>query len=52
MQAPGVDFKESLPLVTSDTSTRILIELTLYYEDDELIEDLCDMEMSFLHPNT
>ena len=34
MQVPGVDFTESLSSVASDTSTRILIGLALYYEDD------------------
>ena len=33
MQVPGVDFTESLSPVTSDTSTRILIELNLYHEE-------------------
>ena len=35
MQVLIIDSTESLSPVVSDTSTRILIGLTLYYEDDE-----------------
>ena len=35
-----------------DTSTGILIVLTLYYEDDGWIAELCDVEAEFIHPNT
>ena len=51
MKFPGVDFTESFYLVTSDTSTKILIGLTLYYEDDGYTANLCDVEAAFLHPN-
>ena len=52
MQLPGVDFTESFYPVALDTSTRILIELTLYYEDDVWIAELCDAEVTFFHTNT
>ena len=32
MQVPGVEFTESFLPVASDTSTRIVIRLTLYHE--------------------
>ena len=51
IQVPGVDFTESLSPVVFDTSTRILIGLNLYYEDDGLIAELCDVDATFLHPN-
>ena len=51
MQDPGVEFTESFSTFASDTSTRILIGLTLYYEDDEWIADICDMEAAFLYSN-
>ena len=51
MQVPGVDFTESFSQVTSDTSTRIVIGLTLYYEDYGCIAELCDVEAAFLHPS-
>ena len=35
----------------SETSTRILIRLTLYHEEDGWVSELCDMEAAFLHPN-
>ena len=50
MQVPGVDFTESFYPVAPDASTRTLIELTLYYEDDVWIADICDVEAAFLHP--
>ena len=51
MQVLGVYFIESLSPVALDTSTRILIGLTLYYEDDGWIAKLCDVEAAFIHPN-
>ena len=51
MQVPGVDFTKSLYPVAPDNSTRILIGLTLYYEDDGWIAELCDVEAAFIHPN-
>ena len=35
-----------------ETSTWILIGLTLYYENDGWIAEICDTEAAFLHPNT
>ena len=35
----------------SDTSTKILIGLTLYYEYDGCIAEICVVEAAFLHPN-
>ena len=51
MQVPGVDFADSLSQVTSDTSTRILIEMTMYYEDNVWIVEICGVEAAFMHPN-
>ena len=51
IQVPGFDFTESLYPVTLENSTRILIGLTLYYEDYEWIAELCDVEEALLHPN-
>ena len=50
-QVPGVDFTESLSPVALDTSTSILIGLTLYYEDNGWIAELCDLEAAFFHTN-
>ena len=51
MQVPGVDFIDSFSPVTSDTSTRILIGLTLYYKYYWWVAELCGMEAASLHPN-
>ena len=51
MQDHVVDFTESFSPVALDTSTRVLIGLTLYYEDDGWIAGLCDVEAEFIHPN-
>ena len=51
MQVLGVDFTESLSPVVSEHSSRILIGLNLYYEDDGWIVELCNAEATFLHPN-
>ena len=51
MQVPGVDFVESLSLVASDTSTRIMIGLTLYHTKKGSIYELCDVEAEFLYPD-
>ena len=51
MKVPVVDFTDSLFPVVSDTSTRILIGLTLYHKEYGSIAELCDMEAEFLHPN-
>ena len=50
MQVPGVDFTESFYPVASDTSTMILIGLTLYYEYYGWITELCDVEAAFQNP--
>ena len=52
MQVPGFDFTESLLPVVSDTSTSILIGLTLYHWKYGWIAELCDVDAEFLHPNT
>ena len=51
MQVPGVDFTESFYPVASDTSTRIIIGLSLYYEDNGWIAESHEVEAEFLHPN-
>ena len=51
MQVPVVDLTESFSPVALDTSTRILIGLTLYYEYNGWIEELCDVEAEFFHTN-
>ena len=50
-QVPGVDFTESLLSVASDTSTRILIGLTLYHKAYGWVAELCDVGAEFLHPS-
>ena len=47
----GVDFTDSFSPVASETSTRILIVLNLYYEDDACITELCDVESAFINFN-
>ena len=42
MKVPGVDFTKSFSPVASDTPTRVRIGLTLYYEEDGCIGELCD----------
>ena len=51
MQVLGVQLKESFSPVVSDTSIMILIGLTLYYEDDGWIVEICCVELVLLHPN-
>ena len=43
MQVPGIDFTESLYPGVLDSSTRTLIGMTLYYEDNVWIANLCDI---------
>ena len=50
MQAPGVDYTDSLSPVATDTSTIILIGLTLYNKDEGWVAELCDVEAGFPHP--
>ena len=51
MKLLGVDFTESFYPVVPDTSTRIPIWLTLYYEYDGWIVELCDVEAAFFCTN-
>ena len=51
MQVPGVYSTESFSPVVLETSTRILIGLTLYYEDDGCIAEVCDVEVKFIRTN-
>ena len=51
MQVPGLEFTESFLSVASDTSTRILIEITSYHEENVWVPEICYVEASFLHPN-
>ena len=44
MQVPGVDYIESFSLVSTDTSTRILIGLTYFHEEEGWVSELCDAE--------
>ena len=50
MQVPGVDSIESISPVTSDTSTRILIGITIYHEEKRWVAGIRDTESAFLHP--
>ena len=52
MQVPGVDFKDSFYPVALENSTRILIGLNLYYEDDGWIAELCNVEAAYLEAVT
>ena len=47
----GVDYTESLLLVIIDVSTRILIGLTLYHEEEGWVAELCDVEAVLIHPD-
>ena len=51
LQVPGVDFTDLFSPAASDTSTRILIGMTLYHEENGGVAEICDMEVSFLHSN-
>ena len=42
---------EAFYTFASDTSTNILIGITLYYEDDGWIAELYDTKAAFFHPN-
>ena len=44
MQVPGVELTESFLIVASYTSTRILIGLNLYHEEEVWVSKICDME--------
>ena len=51
IQVPRVDFTKSLSKVVPDTSTRVLIGLNLYHEEEVWVAELCEVEAAFLHPN-
>ena len=51
MQVPGVDYIDSFSPVATDTSTRILIGLTLYHEEEGWVSHICDVEAELIHPN-
>ena len=51
MQVPLVELAESFSTVTSETSTRILVGMNLYYEDYVCIGEICKVEAALLHPN-
>ena len=50
MQVPGVDFTEKFSPVANDTSTRIIILLTLYYKNEGWECEVFDVEAAFLEP--
>ena len=50
MQVPGVDFTEKFSPVATDTSTRIIIGITLYYMEDGWVCEAFDFEAAFLEP--
>ena len=50
MQVPGVDFTEKFSPVATDTSTRIIIGLVLYYFYLEWVCEAFDVEAAFLEP--
>lgn len=48
MQVPGIDYTEKFAPVASDSTTRIIIALTLYFEDRGWVCELIDIEAVFL----
>ena len=50
MQVPGVDFTEKFSPVANDTSTRIIILLTLYFTPQGWVCEVFDVEAAFLEP--
>ena len=50
MQVPGVDFTEKFSPVATDTSTRIIIALVLYYSHLGWVCEAFDVEAAFLEP--
>ena len=51
LQVPGVDFTEKFSPVANDTSTRILIGMTLYFSDKfSWVCETFDVEAAFLEP--
>ena len=51
MQVPGVDYTESFSPNATNTSTSIMIGLTLYHEEEGWVSQLCELEAELLHPN-
>jgi hypothetical protein len=49
MQVPGVDFTESFSPVATDSTIRIGIGLTLFYEEENWICEVFDVEAAFLN---
>ena len=50
MQVHGFDYTELFLPVATYTSTGVLIVLTLYNKEEGLVAEICDAELSFLHP--
>ena len=51
LQVPGVDFTEKFSPVANDTSTRILIGMTLYFSDKfSWVCETFDVEAAFVEP--
>jgi len=48
MQVYGIDYKESFSPVASSSSVRMGIALTLYFEDEDWICEVIDIEAAFL----
>ena len=51
MQVPGVKFTESFFPVATDTSTRILIGITLFHKEKGWVVKIYDAESAFLYPD-
>ena len=51
MQVPGVDYTESFSPVATDTTTRIMIGLSLFQEEEGWVDELGGMESVFIHPD-
>ena len=51
LQVLGVDFTDLFSPAASDTSTSILIVLTLYHEENGWVSEIFDAEAAFLYPN-
>ena len=45
---PGVDYTEKFSPVTTDTSTRVMLGLTMYYRDIGWVCEMFDVEAAFL----
>ena len=51
MQVTGVDYTQSFLLAATDTSTRIMIVITLCHKEEGWVAKISDAEASFLHPD-